>query len=304
MAKHTPVLKVPDDLIENAIAEDVGAGDVTTAALIDPMLRAKGILVARESGVLAGMPVAMRLLRKFDAGAQPATAGKHAVPLRLTQALRDGSRLSPGTAIASITGPAASLLTVERTLLNFLQHLSGIATLTRKYVDAVAGTGVKVLDTRKTLPGWRVLAKYAVAVGGGTNHRMGLYDQVLIKDNHLGALRALGLGPDEAMALAFARLKHPRTMRVEIEVETVHDAYKAALMGADIVMLDNMRPAQMKKAVAAVRGVSGRTIIEASGRITLRNIRAVARTGVDWVSVGALTHSAPALDIALEIENL
>ena len=284
-------LKTLDDLIRRALAEDVGPGDVTTAALIDPKLRGGARLVAREGGILAGMPVIRRLLRTFD------------TRLRLWEALPDGTRLKKDMVIATLRGPVASMLAVERTLLNFLQRLSGIATLTRRYVDAVAGTGVKILDTRKTLPGWRGLSKYAVAVGGGVNHRMGLYDQVLIKDNHLRALRELHALPEQAVAMAKARLKRRRKIRFEVEVETVDDAEGAARAGADIVMLDNMPPARMKEAVKAIRALSGRTIIEASGRISLKNVRAAARTGVDWISIGAITHSAGALDISLDMET-
>jgi len=274
-----------DRLIAQALAEDLGPGDVTTEALIDPKLRGRGELIARERGILAGMPVVRRLLRKFDK------------KLKLSSALRDGSRLEPDTRIGVISGPAAPMLTVERTLLNFLQYLSGIATTTGRYVDAIADTDAKLLDTRKTLPGWRSLSKYAVAAGGGKNHRMGLYGQVLIKDNHLGASR---LSPAEATALA--RELAPDRMLVEVEVQTIPDARAAARARADIIMLDNMSPARMKKAVAVIRSARPGTIIEASGGITLRNIAAVARTGVDWISAGAITHSARALDIALEME--
>lgn len=286
MPKAALDLKLLDELIAKTLAEDIGSGDVTTVALLGPSVKGRGVLVARESGVVAGMPVVRRLLATFDKR------------LRISGALKDGSALESGTVIAAITGPAGSMLTVERTLLNFLQRLSGIATLTRRYVDAAAGTGVTVLDTRKTLPGWRRLSKYAVAVGGGENHRMGLYDEVLIKDNHL---KASGLSPADAVALA--RQNAAPELRIEVEAETVGDARAAALAGADIVMLDNMPPARMKKAVAAVRAVSPKTTIEASGRVTLGNVAAVARTGVDWISVGALTHSAGALDIALEMES-
>lgn len=279
-------MRALDDLVSRALAEDVGAGDVTTAALIDPRQKATGRLVSRESGTLAGMPVARRVLRKLDKR------------LRLSRALADGSPLERGTVIATIRGPLGSMLTAERTLLNFLQRLSGIATSARQHVDAIAGTGAKLLDTRKTLPGWRSLEKYAVRAGGGMNHRMGLYDQVLIKDNHLAAS---GLSPADAVARA--RRKAPKAVRIEVEVETVRGARAAALAGADIVMLDNMPPARMKKAVAAVRAVRPGIVLEASGRITLRNIRAVARTGVDWISVGAVTHSAKALDISLDVET-
>ncbi len=273
-----------DRLIEMALAEDVADGDVTTAALVDPSRRAVSRLVAKENGVLAGMPVVRRLLKRFDAR------------LRLGRALSDGAVLAPGAVIAELRGPLAATLTVERTLLNFLQRLSGVATMTRRYVEAVAGTGAEVLDTRKTLPGWRCLAKYAVAVGGGRNHRHGLYDQVLIKDNHL----ASGLSPAEAVEQA--RRAAPRGMRVEVEVENLADAQAAAEAGADIIMLDNMSPARMRRAVAAIRAVAPEAIIEASGAVTLRRLRAIAETGVNWISVGALTHSAPALDISLDTE--
>jgi len=273
-----------DRLIEMALAEDVADGDVTTAALVDPSRRAVSRLVAKENGVLAGMPVVRRLLKRFDAR------------LRLGRALSDGAVLAPGAVIAELRGPLAATLTVERTLLNFLQRLSGVATMTRRYVEAVAGTGAEVLDTRKTLPGWRSLAKYAVAVGGGRNHRHGLYDQVLIKDNHL----ASGLSPAEAVEQA--RRAAPRGMRVEVEVENLADARAAAEAGADIIMLDNMSPARMRRAVAAIRAVAPEAVIEASGAVTLRRLRAIAETGVNWISVGALTHSAPALDISLDTE--
>lgn len=286
MPRPTLDLKAVDCLIELALAEDIGPGDVTTDALIDPKLRGRAELIARERGTLAGMPVVRRLLKTFDP------------KLKLSNALKDGAALERNTLIGVIGGPVASILTIERTLLNFLQYLSGIATTTRRYVDAIAGTGAKLLDTRKTLPGWRSLSKYAVAIGGGTNHRVGLHDQVLIKDNHLGAS---GLSP--AAAVRAARGAAPRKMRIEVEVETIRGARAAALDGADIVMLDNMSLARMKKAVAAIRRVRAETIIEASGGITLRNIAAVARTGVDWISVGAVTHSATSLDIALEMET-
>ena len=305
MPRTTLDLNAVDRLIEMALAEDVGPGDVTTAALIDPKLRGRAELVAREPGVLAGMPVVRRLLRAFDA------------KLRLSSALKDGASLERNTRIGVVSGPVASILTVERTLLNFLQYLSGIATTTRQYVDAIADTGVKLLDTRKTLPGWRSLSKYAVTVGGGMNHRFGLYDQILIKDNHLyvngngGApgsapMRVVKITPTEAAAIIRGGLgpKRERKLRIEVEVETVQEAEDAALMaGPDIIMLDNMPPARMRKAVAAIRRVRADTIIEASGGITLRNIAAVARTGVDWISVGAVTHSARSLDIALEMET-
>ncbi len=286
MPRNILDLKAVDRLIEMALAEDIGSGDATTNALINPELRGHAKLIAREPGTLAGMAVVRRLLKTFDP------------KLKLSHALKDGAALERDMRIGTIGGPVASILTVERTLLNFLQYLSGIATSTRRYTNAIAGTGAKLLDTRKTLPGWRSLSKYAVVVGGGQNHRFGLYDQVLIKDNHLGFS---GLSP--AAAVRAARAATPRKMRIEVEVETISGARAAAVDGADIIMLDNMPPARMKKAVAAIRGVRAETIIEASGGITLRNIAAVARTGVDCISVGALTHSATSLDIALEMET-
>lgn len=274
-----------DELIARALAEDVGPGDVTTEALIDRSVAASGRLIAKEPGVLAGMPVVRRLIEQVGEG------------LRLERALSDGAELEPGTEIGVVAGPCAAMLTAERTLLNFLQRLSGMATLTRRYVDAVSGTGAAILDTRKTPPGWRALSKYAVAVGGGTNHRMGLYDQVLIKDNHLAAS---GLSAGEAVAAAKERTGG--SMRVEVEVGSPGEARAAAEAGADIVMLDNMSAPEMREAVAAIRELGGETTIEASGSITLETVRAVAETGVDWISVGAITHSAPALDISLDVE--
>jgi len=276
-------LKSLDELIARALAEDIGSGDVTTEILVSPKLRTTARLVARQPGILAGMPVVRRLLERFDRR------------IKLSHALKDGSALKPGTVIAVVSGPASSIITVERTMLNFLQHLSGIATATRRYVDAVAGTGVQILDTRKTVPGLRALAKHAVRVGGGKNHRMGLYDRVLIKDNHLAAS---GLSPFQAVDLAMGRTP----MDIEVEVETVQDARWAVI--AEIVMLDNMSVAQMKKAVAVIRAAGAGTIVEASGGITLKNVARVARTGVDWISVGAITHSAPALDIALDMDSV
>ncbi|MFW6108097.1 MAG: carboxylating nicotinate-nucleotide diphosphorylase [bacterium] len=274
-----------DELIARALAEDVGPGDVTTEGLIDRSVAASGRLVAKEAGVLAGMPIARRLIERAGEG------------LRLEGALSDGAELGPGTEIGVVAGPCALMLTAERTLLNFLQGLSGIATLTRRYVDAVAGTGAAILDTRKTLPGWRALSKYAVVVGGGRNHRMGLYDQVLIKDNHLAAS-----GLSAGQAVAAARERAGGSMRVEVEVRSPGEARAAAAAGADVVMLDNMAAPQMREAVVAIRELGGGTTIEASGSIDLERVRAVAETGADWISVGAITHSAPALDISLDVE--
>jgi nicotinate-nucleotide pyrophosphorylase (carboxylating) len=293
MPKPTLDWNAVDRIIELALEEDVGAGDVTTETLVPADSRGVAELVAREPGVLAGMPVARRLLRRFDP------------KILLRKALEDGATLEKGAVIAELHGPARSMLTIERTLLNFLQRLSGIASLTARYVATVEGTGASILDTRKTLPGWRGLSKYAVAVGGGRNHRMGLYDQVMVKDNHVAAVgdaRGTPVTPAEAMQVLIAQLPKDarrRGLRIEVETETVQQAVDAA-SGGDIVMLDNMPPPKMRQAVAAIREARPDCIIEASGGITLRNVRRVAEAGVDWISVGALTHSAAALDIALD----
>jgi nicotinate-nucleotide pyrophosphorylase (carboxylating) len=248
---------------------------------------------------MAGLDVAADVFRTLD----PAC--------RVQSHCQDGARLSPGTTVLTVRGRLRALLTGERTALNFLQRLSGIATLTRQFVDAVKGTGAEILDTRKTLPGWRVLAKYAVRAGGGRNHRTGLYDQVLIKDNHLEVVRARGsrsLPEAVREAVKTAREQCPG-LNVEVEVEST-DCFEAAVEArADIIMLDNRAPEEMRAMVQWLeercpRGRKGRPVLEASGGVSLANVRAVAETGVDWISVGALTHSAPALDVSMEIERL
>lgn len=272
-------------LVELALAEDLGtAGDRTSLALIPADKRSTAAFVARGTGVVAGLPAAALVCAAVDPS------------LTFTPSISDGTTLSRGVVLATVTGPLRAVLAAERTALNFLQRLSGVATLTRKYVEAVAGTKAAVLDTRKTTPGWRLLEKYAVRMGGGTNHRLGLYDGVLIKDNHLA-----GLGGDVRRAVELARAAPGNTgLAVEVEVDTLDQLEPALAARADIVLLDNMTPDQMRAAVARRDAVSPGTRLEASGGITLATIAGVAATGVDRISVGALTHSATALDIGLD----
>ena len=289
-----PQLRIEIELVEEslaaALAEDVGPGDLTSNAVIQPEAVARGAFVAREAGVLAGGPLLAPLFRKLDP----------AVEVELLK--DDGAPLAKGDAIATIRGPARAILAGERVALNFLQRLSGIATLTRRFVDKAAPHGAKILDTRKTTPGWRYLEKYAVRAGGGTNHRMGLYDQVLIKDNHLLVAEQRWPGRAVAGAIEAARAAAPGGIRIEVEADTLDQVRQAIEAGADIILLDNMTDGQMRQAVALARGREPRPILEASGGVTEARVEAIARTGVDWISVGALTHSAPALDIALDLE--
>jgi nicotinate-nucleotide pyrophosphorylase (carboxylating) len=270
------------DIAKRALREDVGRGDLTTLALIPAAQRAEAALVMREPGVVAGLP----LLAAVFAAAEPALA--------VDLIVADGAAVSAGAAIARVIGPARGILTAERVALNLVQRLSGIATLTARYVAAVGGLHARVLDTRKTTPGLRELEKYAVRVGGGVNHRFGLHDAILIKDNHLALLASAGVGEAVRRAQAAAG----PMVCVEVEADTVEQAAEAAEAGASMILLDNMNPAELRAAVAAV---GGRARLEASGGITLDSIRAVAETGVDFISVGALTHSARALDIGLDI---
>lgn len=271
-------------IVARALREDIGHADITTEAVIPAGARAAAQLVMREAGVVAGLP----LLAAVFAALDPAVA--------VTLCAADGDAVTAGAVVARLEGPARAILTGERVALNLIQRLSGIATLTARYVAAVGDLPVRVLDTRKTTPGLRALEKYAVRVGGGTNHRFGLHDGIMLKDNHLALLEAQGISLAEA--LRRARATAGPMVRVEIEVETVEQARRAAEAGADMILLDNMAPPAMREAVAAV---GGRARLEASGGVTLVNIRTVAETGVDYISVGALTHSARSLDISLEI---
>jgi nicotinate-nucleotide pyrophosphorylase (carboxylating) len=274
---------IPDfaDVVARALAEDLGAaGDVTTLATVPADAVSTANLVARADGVVAGLPVAAFIFN---------VVGQGRVVLEYGSA--DGARVTPGEVLATVRGPVRDLLTAERTALNLLGHLSGVATLTRRWVDAVEGTGALVRDTRKTLPGLRALEKYAVRCGGGVNHRMSLSDAALVKDNHVVA--AGGVVP----AFELVRAAYPG-LPIEVEVDTVEQAREVIDAGADLVLLDNMPPALMREVVEFARG---RAKLEASGRLLLANAREVAETGVDYLSVGALTHSAPVLDIGLDM---
>jgi nicotinate-nucleotide pyrophosphorylase (carboxylating) len=270
-----------------ALEEDLGAaGDATSEILIPAQRIGAAILVARQPGVLAGISAVELVFALVD-------------PTVLFEPVRsDGSTLQAGDRLAVVSGRARSILAAERTALNFVQHLSGIATQTRRYVDAIAGLQCQVLDTRKTTPGWRLLEKYAVRQGGGHNHRLGLYDGILIKDNHLAAVAPCADPIAEAVRLA--RAKHGTTLPLEIEVDTLAQLESALKAKPDIVLLDNMPPSEMRQAVQRRNEIAPAVLLEASGGVTLDTIRTSAETGVDRISVGALTHSAPSLDIALD----
>jgi nicotinate-nucleotide pyrophosphorylase (carboxylating) len=262
-----------------ALAEDVGSGDVTSHLTVLTGRFARARLVARRDGILAGIDVCRQVFLILDRS------------VRFVPKLKDGARFRKGQVLAVVQGRARSVLTAERTALNFIQRLSGIATATRRFVDAVRETKAVILDTRKTAPGWRVLDKYAVRCGGGTNHRAGLYDMILIKDNHIAAAGSI--------TAALERCRSSR-LPVEVETQTLADVKEALAAGAKRILLDNMTVAEMKKAVTLARG---KAKLEASGGVTLKNVRRVAHTGVDYISVGAITHSAPAADIALDFEG-
>jgi nicotinate-nucleotide pyrophosphorylase (carboxylating) len=274
-----------DREIRRFLAEDVGRGDVTSERVVPRTARASADMVARQACIVAGLPLAKAVFLAIDP------------EIAVADRASDGDRVSAGAVLAHVEGPAGPILTGERVALNLVQRLSGIATLTRAYVDAIAGTGACVSDTRKTTPGLRVFEKYAVHVGGGRNHRMGLYDAILIKDNH----RAIAGGA--AAAVAAARRANGDTMSIQIEVDALADLPRVFDLGVEAVLLDNMTPLQVAEAVRMARAhPRGRDCwIEASGGITLETIRAYAEAGVDTISVGALTHSAPAVDIALDI---
>jgi nicotinate-nucleotide pyrophosphorylase (carboxylating) len=269
-----------DGLLNAALAEDLGdAGDVTSDATVPEHALATANVVARAPGIVAGLGIALRVFELVDDSVETGAL------------VADGDMVEAGAVLARVSGPARSLLAAERVALNLLGHLCGVATATRALVDRVEGTGATVIDTRKTTPLWRGLEKMAVVAGGGGNHRMGLYDQVLIKDNHIEAVGS----PAEAVRRARAHVGD--AMKVEVEIERVDDLEGVIEAGADIVMLDNMTPAEMRRAVEIA---GGRVALEASGGITVETIRAVAETGVDFISVGWITHSAPALDVALD----
>jgi nicotinate-nucleotide pyrophosphorylase (carboxylating) len=279
---NTPQVK---QLIAQAIAEDLGQGDVTTEALIPTTQQGRASLVVKAKGIIAGVEVAKQVFLKVDP------------ELKIAILIEDGTEVKPGDIVAKIEGRVASILKAERVALNFLQRLSGIASETCHYVQAVKGLPVQITDTRKTTPGLKTLEKYAVRVGGGKNHRTHLGDGILIKDNHLAALRRQGLSIKEIVIKA--RQKAPPELKIEVEVKTTQEAIEAVKAGADIIMLDNMGLEDMRQAVQLIKG---HALIEASGGITLDRVKAVAETGVDLISIGALTHSAKALDISLELD--
>ncbi|MBO3803722.1 MAG: carboxylating nicotinate-nucleotide diphosphorylase, partial [Candidatus Brockarchaeota archaeon] len=270
-------------LIKEALHEDIGPGDATTSALISEEERARGVVVAKEAGVLAGVDVAAKVFSTMDPGCKTSIWKK------------DGERIGVGETIMVVEGRASPMLSAERVALNFLQRMSGIATETARYVEAVRGLPVRILDTRKTSPGLRMLEKHAVRMGGGFNHRFGLFDGILIKDNHLSVLRGRGVGCGDAVRMAKSRKTH--AVNVEVEATNLDQVREAIEAGADAVLLDNM---DVEEIEAAVKLAGGRVILEASGGINLDNVRRVAETGVNLISIGAITHSAPSLDISLE----
>jgi nicotinate-nucleotide pyrophosphorylase (carboxylating) len=276
-------LKQPqlDALVRSALDEDRAFNDLTTIATVVSDRRARGTVVAREAGVICGVALALDAFRLIDSKAA----------IRVDT--EDGTRVTPETSVLFVKGHARALLSAERVALNFLQRLSGIASLTAQYVQAVKGTGAKILDTRKTTPGWRQLEKYAVRAGGGVNHRMDLASAILIKDNHLSAVEG-----DIAVAVRRARDLAPG-VKVEVECDRTEQVQAALDAGADIILLDNMPVDVMRQCVELV---GKRAMLEASGGVTLSTVRAIAETGVDWISVGALTHSAPAMDLALDFD--
>ncbi|MBA2742527.1 MAG: carboxylating nicotinate-nucleotide diphosphorylase [Actinobacteria bacterium] len=275
LTAHTDAL---ERVVESALAEDIGSGDVTTEATVDETATGTAVLVSRAPGVVAGLDAVEAVFRALDA------------EIEFERLVEEGDVLASPSSVARVSGSLRAILTGERTALNLLARLSGIATLTRRYVDAVAGTGVAILDTRKTTPGLRALEKQAVAAGGGRNHRYGLDDGVLVKDNHLAATGTV--------AAVVGRLRAATQLPVEVECDTLEQVAEALDAGVDAILLDNMSLEELRGAVALV---AGRARLEASGGVTLDTVRAIAETGVDEISIGALTHSAPALDVSLEL---
>jgi nicotinate-nucleotide pyrophosphorylase (carboxylating) len=271
--------------VKAALLEDIGTGDATTLATVPEHAEAAGVIAAREPIVVAGLEFAITAFQETS------------TEIDLIEQCADGDSVPPGALLMSLRGSARGILTAERVALNFLQRLSGIATLTRRFVDAVSGTNAKILDTRKTTPGWRQFEKYAVACGGGTNHRFGLYDLILIKDNHLAALRSVKPSAISA-AVSRARARYPQ-LKVEVEADQLDQVEQGLAAGADMILLDNMKLEQLRAAVALTKG---RATLEASGGVNLETVRAIGETGVNFISVGALTHSARAVDIGLDFK--
>jgi len=271
---------VLEPIIRNALAEDIGPGDLTTSSILSGEERGEARALAKSDLILAGIDVFTAAFRLLDP------------EVTFRECREDGTAVRPGQTVAVVAGSLSALLMAERTALNFLQRMSGIATMTRRFVDAVRGTGARILDTRKTVPGLRILDKYAVRAGGGTNHRFALYDGVLVKENHVTAAGGIG------SAVARVRGRAPHTVRVEVEVRNLEELREALEAGADMIMLDNMDAEAMRE---AVRQVGRRVPLEASGNVSLENVRTIAETGVDYISVGSLTHSVRAADVSLLI---
>ncbi len=267
-----------ENIVRLALAEDVGIGDITTFLVVDSEITARAEIMARQDMVVAGMEAAHRTFEQVDAS------------IKFDRMVNDGDVIDSGVIMARVSGPAGSILTAERVALNFLMRLSGVATLTARFVGMVRAHNVKIVDTRKTTPGMRALEKAAVRAGGGGNHRFGLFDGVLIKDNHIAAAGSI------TQAVTRAKAGAPHTIKVEVEVEDLQELEEAIEAGADAVLLDNMAPAEMRKAVTIAKG---RVLLEASGGVTLDTVEQAAASGVDIISIGALTHSAPAVDISL-----
>lgn len=275
-----PDSKEIERIIETSLKEDIGKGDVTSNLLIDVNVKTELSFVTREDIILCGLPIVNMVFDKVDAGIEKISSYK------------DGEKIITGTSLLKVRGSARSILAGERVALNLLQHMSGIATLTRRYIDEVKHTKAKILDTRKTLPGLRVIEKYAVEMGGGQNHRMRLDDGILIKDNHISICG----GVSEALKRVKMHMKVP--MKIEIECETKEEVEQALAGGADILLLDNMKPELLRE---IVKLVNGRVPLEASGKVNLQTVREIAESGVDYISIGAITHSAPNADIGLDI---
>lgn len=279
-------MKIPKSqitaFVKNALAEDIGSGDITTNVIVPERTLARAAIILEEDAVIAGIEIAEEVFRQLDKN------------VKFSAAYKDGARVLKGKVIAKIFGKARTLLTGERTALNILQRLSGIATLTNSFVKAVKGTDAKIVDTRKTTPNFRIFEKYAVLMGGGHNHRFGLYDAVLIKDNHISIAKGI------KKAVAMARQNIPHTLKIEAEAKSLKEVKDALASGADIIMLDNMSVAMMKKAVAMI---NKKAVVEASGNINLKNVKDAALTGVDIISIGALTHSYKSISMSMEIEK-
>jgi nicotinate-nucleotide pyrophosphorylase (carboxylating) len=271
-----------DELIELAIKEDIGSGDITTDAIVSPDIQGVGDVIAKDDFILAGLDVARNVFNHLDP------------QVHFSSTFKDGDDLKNGYIVFSVKGKLSSILKAERTALNFIQRLSGIATLTRTYVDRLKHSNTRIVDTRKTTPGWRGLEKYAVKIGGGSNHRMGLYDGVLIKDNHIAACGGIRI------AVNSVRKQIHHLMKIEVEVTDMAELAEALSAGVDVIMLDNMTPDQIRK---AVKEINSKALVEVSGGVNLDNLSQLAEAGVDLISVGALTHSAKSADMSMKIQN-